>query len=196
MCDVNTPTETPTDLAPVLEFLNSWRIPNDTRVVTDELPDLLEQRERWTDRFPSLPSPPTDLRGQDELTSLRDVLRDSLGQDRPTSLQAAIDRHRWSVEITAEGSPKVRIVADGEPAAADLLRRVIDAVRDGYWGRVRACPDCRWVFYDSSRNGRRRWCSMTAEAGARGCGSIAKTRSYRARHAAKDVGAAQESSSR
>jgi predicted RNA-binding Zn ribbon-like protein len=43
------------------------------------------------------------------------------------------------------------------------------------------------VFYDSSRNARRTWCSMTAAGGARGCGSIAKTRAYRARHAAGSV---------
>ena len=49
---------------------------------------------------------------------------------------------------------------------------------------LRTCPDCGWVFYDSGRNARRTWCSMTAADGARGCGSIAKTRAYRARRAA------------
>lgn len=39
--------------------------------------------------------------------------------------------------------------------------------------RIKECPTvegCGWLFYDSSRNGRRNWCSM------RGCGSRAKMR--------------------
>jgi predicted RNA-binding Zn ribbon-like protein len=32
--------------------------------------------------------------------------------------------------------------------------------------RVGECPSCRWLFLDTSRNGRRRWCSM-AVCGAR-----------------------------
>jgi len=39
--------------------------------------------------------------------------------------------------------------------------------------RVRQCPganDCGWLFYDTSRNGSRRWCSME------GCGSRVKMR--------------------
>lgn len=34
--------------------------------------------------------------------------------------------------------------------------------------RLRACPGCHWLFYDSSRGGRRKWCSM------RNCGNRAK----------------------
>ena len=44
--------------------------------------------------------------------------------------------------------------------------------------RIRKCanPDCRLRFYDTSRNGRRRWCSMAA------CGNRAKTRRHYERH--------------
>lgn len=43
--------------------------------------------------------------------------------------------------------------------------------------RLRVCgnPDCRWVFYDETRNASRRWCSPT-------CSSLIKVRRYRARH--------------
>ena len=44
-------------------------------------------------------------------------------------------------------------------------------------GRLKACPDCRWVFYDNSRNGSKRWCGMYAgEEGGRACGTIAKVK--------------------
>ncbi len=45
--------------------------------------------------------------------------------------------------------------------------------------RVKQCSGadggCGWLFYDESKNGSRRWCSME------GCGSHAKMRRYRAR---------------
>jgi predicted RNA-binding Zn ribbon-like protein len=44
--------------------------------------------------------------------------------------------------------------------------------------RVRECPgadDCGWLFYDTTRNRSRRWCSME------GCGSRVKMRRYYAR---------------
>ena len=58
-------------------------------------------------------------------------------------------------------------------SAADLL------VGDGAV-RLRTCDNetCNWLFIDSSRNGRRRWCDMKE------CGNRAKARRYRERHRA------------
>ena len=40
---------------------------------------------------------------------------------------------------------------------------------DGRWDRLKICPadDCRWAFYDRSKNRFRHWCSM-AECGSQG----------------------------
>ena len=45
------------------------------------------------------------------------------------------------------------------------------------FGRVKICPadDCRWAFYDTSRNRSRQWCSMKV------CGNRAKARAHRQR---------------
>ncbi|HEX7536219.1 MAG TPA: CGNR zinc finger domain-containing protein [Dermatophilaceae bacterium] len=45
--------------------------------------------------------------------------------------------------------------------------------------RVKICPadDCRWAFYDTSRNRSRQWCSMEV------CGNRAKARAHRQRSA-------------
>jgi predicted RNA-binding Zn ribbon-like protein len=42
------------------------------------------------------------------------------------------------------------------------------------WQRIRQCAaeDCSWLFVDTSRNGRRRWCDMQE------CGNRAKARRY------------------
>ena len=43
--------------------------------------------------------------------------------------------------------------------------------------RLRICenPQCRWVFKDTSRTGKRKWCSMSS------CGNRAKVARHRAR---------------
>ncbi|MDQ7793019.1 MAG: CGNR zinc finger domain-containing protein [bacterium] len=47
--------------------------------------------------------------------------------------------------------------------------------------RLKLCanPDCRWVFYDSSKNRSRRWCENT-------CASLVKVRRFRARRRTHD----------
>lgn len=98
------------------------------------------------------------------------------------------------VEDEALGSPwpgpGLRVVVGGvgqvdlEPTAAGLAGRLADlavelvvARRTGQLARLKACanPGCRWLFWDASRPGTGRWCSMQV------CGDQHKARSYRAR---------------
>lgn len=75
-------------------------------------------------------------------------------------------------EVTTLADPPV------EAALATLARDAIDLVTGPYARRVRECAadDCALLFVDTSRPGRRRWCSMEA------CGNKAKTAAYRRRH--------------
>jgi predicted RNA-binding Zn ribbon-like protein len=57
--------------------------------------------------------------------------------------------------------------------AADAIELVLGKRRS----RIRVCPECRMVFVDTSRPGKRRWCSS-----ASGCGNRAKVRAHRSRH--------------
>jgi predicted RNA-binding Zn ribbon-like protein len=59
-------------------------------------------------------------------------------------------------------------------------------MHEGTWARMKAChnDDCRWAFYDHSRNRSGRWCQMET------CGTEVKMRAYRRRQAAKASGAA------
>lgn len=43
---------------------------------------------------------------------------------------------------------------------------------DGPLDRIGECPSCGWLFLDTSRNGRRRWCSMAT------CGSRIKAQRH------------------
>lgn len=71
-------------------------------------------------------------------------------------------------------------VGVGDPIERALARLVEPLVREAageHPDRLRVCanPSCRWVFYDSSRTGRRRWCDMAT------CGNRAKAARHRAR---------------
>jgi predicted RNA-binding Zn ribbon-like protein len=52
----------------------------------------------------------------------------------------------------------------------------IDLLTQGPLDRIGECPSCSWLFLDTSKNGRRRWCSMAT------CGSRDKARRYYERH--------------
>ncbi len=61
-----------------------------------------------------------------------------------------------------------------------IARSAADVLTAGPLERLKSCNGeaCGWVFLDQTRNGRRRWCEMEV------CGSRAKMRRFRARHAA------------
>ena len=72
---------------------------------------------------------------------------------------------------------------EGEGADAALGRLmaiVADAVADGSWERLKACPreECEWAFYDHSKNRSGRWCKMED------CGNLAKAKAFRERRRA------------
>ena len=58
-----------------------------------------------------------------------------------------------------------------------MLAAVAESVASGTWNRLKVCkdPDCRWAYFDQSRNRSRAWCSMAA------CGNRAKARTFRSR---------------
>jgi predicted RNA-binding Zn ribbon-like protein len=68
----------------------------------------------------------------------------------------------------------------GDPvdgAIARLSESIARELIQGDTSRLRICenPQCRWVFKDTSRTGKRKWCSM------RSCGNRAKVARHRAR---------------
>ena len=66
---------------------------------------------------------------------------------------------------------------DWDWVAAELAASCARLVAEGDPARLKVCanPDCTWMFYDDSRNRRRRWC----DGGI--CGNLLKVRRFRAR---------------
>ncbi len=91
-------------------------------------------------------------------------------------LRQAIDRLGFTVRAGADASLEV---ASGTPAGralAPLVGALMAAQADGSWDRVKACArdTCRWLFYDTTRNRSRTWCTSAT------CGSREKAkRAYR-----------------
>jgi predicted RNA-binding Zn ribbon-like protein len=77
----------------------------------------------------------------------------------------------------ADGSPRLEPRAGGvDGLCGRLVSVAATAMLDGSWERLKACRNCRWAFFDESKNRSARWCSMSL------CGNRLKTRAYRRRH--------------
>jgi predicted RNA-binding Zn ribbon-like protein len=53
-----------------------------------------------------------------------------------------------------------------------IVKSALDLLLEGNFDRIKRCPRCHWLFNDTSKNGRRRWCSMDT------CGGIDKSLRY------------------
>ncbi len=162
------PQAAPGRLELVRKLLNSWRIPNDTRIPADLFGRGLASMHGASSREALA------------LRALRDDLRACV--EEPATGQARLNawiRRLGVSPVVAKGAVRFES-AGGAPGR--ILDIVLSAIVDGRWPRLKACPDCRWVFYDHTRNRGKRWCLMNA-GGLRGraCGTIAKVRRYRER---------------
>ena len=53
-----------------------------------------------------------------------------------------------------------------------LVKNAFDILSTQSFDRIKECPTCRWLFLDTTKNGKRRWCNMQV------CGSNDKARRY------------------
>ena len=127
-----------------------------------------------------------DLRRAHELRgALRELLvANNAGKPYPSeacqSLARVADRARLTLRFQATREAVLAPRADGVTAAlGELVGIVFTTTLDGSFTRLKACRNCRWAFYDYSRNRGASWCSMVL------CGNRAKTRRYRAQRKAR-----------
>jgi predicted RNA-binding Zn ribbon-like protein len=83
----------------------------------------------------------------------------------------ALEHFAWT--STKSG---LRYIHDNETALLLPLWMVLKAAHDVLFtedhARIKECPRCGWLFLDTTKNGKRRWCHP------QGCGSIEKSKRY------------------
>ena len=146
------------------ESLHDWLVehgllPTDAYLTSSDVERVRDLREALRDVAEANAG-----HGGDE--ALEDL--DAIAADLPLRL-----RFRPSADLEAER-------AGIDAAFATLLASVHGAMQDGTWPRFKACrnPECRWAYYDTSRNRSGRWCSMAI------CGNRMKGRAFRRRRRA------------
>ncbi|WP_158886610.1 CGNR zinc finger domain-containing protein [Amycolatopsis anabasis] len=147
------------DVALVLAFLNTVDVEEDTDVLRDKGSWQAWAGERDLEAGP-LPA----------ARAAREALRAwAAGEPFPEATGATV-----RIELTGDGPALVASTAVSAVLAAATRLTVL-----GEGHRIKICPadDCRWAFYDQSRNHSRTWCSM------RVCGNREKARAWRERSA-------------
>ena len=110
--------------------------------------------------------------------SIRAVAADA-GDGRIETLRQVAADHWARLTVADDGAVGLENASDADVGDAlfELLLVIHRAQQDGTWSRLKVCanPDCRWAFYDRSRNQQGNWCSMAV------CGNRLKNRELRAR---------------
>jgi predicted RNA-binding Zn ribbon-like protein len=120
-----------------------------------------------------------------EALAFRDALRNFLAAAPGKRASAAgpleASAARFHLRVAASGKTVLDLRPVGERATGGLGRVLAELLRlsdSGRLERLKTCDsdECRWVFFDRSKPGNRRWCSSDR------CGNREKTRTYRRRH--------------
>lgn len=179
------------DLSLALAFLNSRSL--------EGIPDALasvDAARRWLagdgyrgadeDLLPLVPALQAitgeDVLSESDVAAARDVRDAFLRWIDGGTFDATVAQLLEFEADATDGGPGLRPAGQGMLALAALAHLALYELHvAGKSQRLRRCEadDCRWVFYDRSRNQSKVWCDMS------GCGSRAKARAYRARQSSR-----------
>jgi predicted RNA-binding Zn ribbon-like protein len=184
------------DLDDTLDFLNTLEF--DDGLPVERLPDLPAAVEWFVGRgvcHTDARQIAGDSTALDRTRRVRAALRevaDAVVEERAPA-QDALDT--VNTAIRARSATELVAAPDGvgvghrhigdplDDALARIVEPLVNELAGGRPERVRICANdsCRWVFYDASRAGRRRWCDMAS------CGNRAKAARHRARKRAGEA---------
>ena len=173
----------PGKLALVQAFVNTT-----DRIINQETLGNPEMLRAWLRSHDLLPGD-EQLSGEDLEWALevREALRNLLlahtgEQSDPQAIEVlnrGMGRAQLQVRFQQNGAAYLEPGAQGlARALGTILLDAFAGMADGSWERLKVCrnEDCRWAFYDSSKNRSGAWCTMQV------CGNRKKARTYRQRH--------------
>lgn len=129
-------------------------------------------------------SEPVDASDLKHAIALREAIRSVIGANSGSKVYP-VDIATLNEAATASGL-RMRFGADGRPrlepettgvvaAMGRIVATMYAAMEDEDWTRLKLCrsQNCRWAFYDRSKNHSSRWCTMAS------CGNREKARRFR-----------------
>lgn len=157
--------------------------------------DIVDEEDAAALRNAAARDPNTATRVLDEARTLRGALHAVLlaaghGGHADTAdlatVNDAMSRYLAESRLVPDAG-RYRVAWGGHPAALHrvlwpVVRSAVEVLTEADPARLRECEgeSCGWLFLDTSRAGRRRWCDMAD------CGNVAKVRRYRKRHPSAD----------
>ena len=180
----------PSELTLLYEFLNSadlrsyfekgkQHVPSDELETTARLEAWMKQRGLL--RNGETISPADHRRALELRNALRSFLQlppDSRAsaRERAEFLNRVAQFYPLVVKVVQMGAPKL-LPAPRISKLGHVLTELFVLTESGRLDRLKMCSsdECRWVFFDRSKPGNRRWCSALL------CGNRQKTRDYRNR---------------
>jgi predicted RNA-binding Zn ribbon-like protein len=123
----------------------------------------------------------------ERLVEFREVIRDLIEANLTGNTkhlrrwERFVAEHPISVAVGKGGALSLDLAPQGsvDGLIAQMIGIVYQSQVESLWPRLKTCAsdDCRWSFFDSSRNQSGTWCLMET------CGNRSKNRSYRRRGA-------------
>ena len=161
------PKAAPEPLRLVQRFVNTVDHEHDREWIGTpaELADFLGCEEREVDV----------VRAHELREALRMLLRANNGAPVDAGALGAVNRAAAGIRLELDDGGRV-VVSAGDPLG-QIVAVAFGAMLEGTWPRLKACRNCKWAFYDYSKNRSASWCSMQL------CGNRLKTRAYRSRRA-------------
>ena len=174
----------PGDLGLVQAFVNTV----DVLPGTEELTDPNTLRAWLVAKALMREDEPVDESDLKHAIALREAMRAVIGGNngRPVypvevaTLNEAAGASRLRMRFGRDGKPRMEPEASGPVGAMGrLVATLYSAMQDESWDRLKLCTDdnCRWAFFDRSKNHSSCWCSMES------CGNRAKARRFRQKRA-------------
>jgi predicted RNA-binding Zn ribbon-like protein len=137
-------------------------------------------------------SHPVDASDLKHAIALREAIRGAIGPNSGfpvypvdiATLNGAATASGLRMRFGADGKPRMEPETQGVVGAMGRIVAILyAAMEDPSWTRLKLCrsQQCRWAFYDRSKNRSSRWCTMAT------CGNREKARRFRSQKGVKPV---------
>ncbi len=174
--------QAPGALALVQQFVNTYHVESDA----DEVGDPERLRAWLAGRGLLGPDERLGAADHQRAVEVREALRAVLLANAGAPLDGGqvetLNRASRNSRLLVRFDPEGRTTLEPDPVGVEgaigrILAAVHTSMADGTWPRFKACrnDECRWAYYDHSKNRSGRWCAMDD------CGNAMKARSYRRR---------------